>query len=339
MKKRHFLWLAVIPLVFGVLITFALGVRPLDSTKVPKISFDEWVYDFGVVSREDLPHHRFTFSNTGQTDLIISEVDSSCGCTAALLSAETIPPGGRGEIDVSFNPQGRRGKQTQTVSVYSNAENEPIAQLTVKGTVMAAVDVSPDRVLFGSVNNQQATTKRIRVLDSGEGTLKITHIETSSPFLTTEVGPLHLGEVINYEVKVTIQPGVPVGKFQEILTIHTNNKLQPRLSVAIEGNVLGPLTVHPEHLFFGFVNRQELVQQDILLTKTDGVDLEVLEVGHQSKFVSTEIVPLESGRKIRIQVTVSRDTPAGPFRDLLEIYTNNTEQPVIQVPVHALVRE
>ena len=338
MKKRRFLWLVVVPLAFGVLITFVFGFYPLDSTKVPKISFDERVYDFGLVSREDLPHHRFTFTNTGQADLIISEVDSSCGCTAALLSAETIPPGGLGEIDVSFNPQGRRGKQKQTVSVYSNAENEPIAQLTVKGTVMAAVDVSPDRVLFGSVNNQQATTKRIRVLDSGEGTLKITHIETSSPFLTTEVGPVHLGKVINYDVKVTLQPGIRMGKFQETLTIHTNNELQPRLNVSIEGNVLGPITVHPEHLFFGFVNRQELAQQDILLTKTESADLEVLEVGHQSQFVSTKIVSLENGRKVRIQVTVSGEAPSGPFRDLLEIYTNNTEQPVIQVPLHALLR-
>ena len=339
MKKRRFLWLVVASLALGVLITFVFGFQSLNATKVPKISFDERIYDFGVVSREDLPHHRFIFNNTGQADLVISEVDSSCGCTAALLSAETIPPDGRGEIDVSFNPQGRRGKQKQTVSVYSNAENEPIAQLTVKGTVMAAVDVSPNGLLFGSVNNQQATTKRIRVLDSGEETLKITLIETSSPFLTTEVGPVYLGKVINYDVKVTLQPGARVGKFQETLTIHTNNELQPRLSVSIEGNVLGPITVHPEHLFFGFVNRQELTQRDILLTKTDGADLEVLEVGHQSQFVSTKIIPLENGRKIRVRVTVSRDTPSGPFRDLLEIYTNNTEQPVIQVPLHALVRE
>ena len=339
MKKRHLLWLVVIPLAFGVLVTFVFGTRPLDSTRTPQIFFDEQIHDFGVVSREDLPQHRFTFSNTGQTDLVISEVDSSCGCTAALLSAETILPGGLGEIDVSFNPQGRRGEQKQTVSVYSNAENEPIAQLAIRGTVIASVDVAPDKVLFGSVNNQQVTTKRIRVLDSGEGTLKITHIETSSPFLTTEVGPMHLGEVINYEVKVTLQPGVPMGKFQETLTIHTNNELQPRLSVLIEGNVLGPITVYPEHLFFGFVNRQELTQQDILITKTDGADLKVLEVGHQSQFISTKIVPLESGRKVQIQVTVSGDTPSGPFRDLLEIYTNNTEQPVIRVPLHALVRK
>ena len=339
MKKKHFLWLVVGILAFGVLITFVFGFYPLDSTEGPKISFDERVYDFGVVSREDLAHHRFTFSNTGQTDLIISEVDSSCGCTAVLLSTETLPPGGLGEIDVSFNPQGRRGKQKQTVSVYSNAENEPIVQLTVKGTVMAAVDVAPDRVLFGSVNNQEATTKRIRVLDSGDGTLKINHIQTSSRFFTTEVRPVHLGKAINYEVKVILQPRAPVGKFQETLTIHTNNELQPHLSVAIEGNVLGPITVQPEQLFFGFVNRQELTRQDILLTKTDGADLKVLEVGHQAQFVSTKIIPLESGRKIRIQVTVSGDAPSGPFRDLLEIYTNNTEQPVIRVPLHALLRK
>ena len=338
MKKRHFLWLVVVTLVFGVLITFVFGLRPVDSTKVPKISFDERVYDFGMVEPEDKPQHYFTFSNTGQTDLIISEVDSSCGCTAALLSAETIPPGGLGEIDVSFNPQGRRGKQKQTVSVHSNAKNAPLVHLTIQALVEASVEISPNRIFFGGINSQEATTKYVRVLDSGSGKLKIIRVETSSAFLSAEVGQPQPGEVVSYEVKVVSQPGAPIGKFQETLTIYTNDKRYPRLDVSIEGNVLGSITVSPEHLFFGFVNRQELAQQEILLAKAGEGDLKVLGVGHQSQFVSTEIISGESGRSVRIQVTVSRNTPSGPFRDLLEIYTNDAEQPVIRVPLHALVR-
>ncbi len=339
MKKRHLLWLVVIPLAFGVLIAFVFGTRPLDSTRTPQISFDEQIHDFGVVRHQDLPHYRFTFSNTGQTDLIISDIDSSCGCTAALLSAEAIPPGGLGEIDVSFNPKGRRGKQKQTVSVHSNAENAPIVRLTIQALVETSVEISPNRIFFGGINNQEATTKHVRVLDSGNGKLKISRIETSSAFLSAEVGPPQLGEVVSYEVKVVSQPGAPIGKFQETLTIYTNDKRYPRLDVSIEGNVLGSITVSPEHLFFGFVNRQELAQQEILLAKAGEPDLKVLEVGHQSQFISTKIISGESGRSVRIQVTVSGDSPSGPFRDLLEIYTNNTEQPVVRVPLHALVRK
>ena len=339
MKKRHFLWLVVAPLAFGVLITFVFGFYSLDSTKVPKISFDERVYDFGVVEPEDKPQHRFTFKNTGQTDLVISEVESSCGCTAVLLSEERIPPGELGKIEVKFDPRGQRGRQQKTVSIHSNAENESVIQLTIQGVVIASVEVVPEQIFFGSVNNQEVYEKRIRVLGTGDGKLEITHVETSTPFLSGEISPPQPGEVITYDVKILLHSGVPVGKLEETLLIHTNSEARPHFNVSIEGNVLGPISVYPEHLFFGFVNRQELAQQDILLTMADSADLKVLEVGHQSQFVSTKIVPSEREQEVRIQVTVSRDTPSGPFRDLLEIYTNNTEQPVIQVPLHALVRD
>ena len=339
MKKKHFLWLAVIFLVFGVLITFVFGFRPLDSTKAPKIAFDERVYDFGVVEPEDKPHHYFTFKNTGQVDLVISKVKSSCGCTAALLSEEQIPPGELGKIEIKFDPRGRRGKQQKTVSIHSNAENESVIQLTIQGVVKASVEVAPEQIFFGSVNNQEVYEKRIRVLGAGDGKLKITHVETSSAFLTGEISPPQLGEIITYEVKIVLHSGAPVGKLEETLTIHTNNETRPRLNVSIEGNVLGPISVHPEQLFLGFINAGEVIQRDILLTKMGQADMKVSEVNHQSPFVSTEVVPVENGRKVRIRVRLDENTPIGAFRDILEIHTNNREQSAVRVPLHALVRE
>ena len=338
MKKRRFLWLVVVPLAFGVLITFVFGFQPLNSTKVPRISFDGRVYDFGVVEPEDKPQHYFTFKNTGQVDLVISKVKSSCGCTAALLSEERIPPGELGRIEVKFDPRGRRGKQQKTVSVHSNAENESVIQLTIQGVVKASVEVAPEQIFFGSVNNQEVYEKRIRVLGAGDGKLKITHVETSSPFLTGEISPPQPGEVITYEVKILLRSGAPVGKLEETLTIHTNSEARPQLNVSIEGNVLGPISVYPEQLFLGFINAGEVIQRDILLTKMGPADMKVLEVNHQSVFVSTEVAPVESGRKIRIRVKLSDSIPTGAFRDTLEIRTNVKEQSAVRVPLHALVR-
>ena len=338
MKKRHFLWLMVVILAFGVLTTFVLGIRPLDLTKAPKISFDDRIYDFGVVEPEDKPQHYFTFKNTGQADLVISKVKSSCGCTAALLSEERIPPGELGRIEIKFDPRGRRGKQQKTVSVHSNAENESVIQLTIQGVVKASVEVVPEQIFFSSVNNQEVYEKRIRVLGAGDGKLEITHVETSSPFLSGEISPPQPGEVITYEVKILLHPGAPVGKLEETLTIHTNNEARPHLNVSIEGNVLGPISVYPEQLFLGFINAGEVIQRDILLTKMGRADMKVLEVNHQSPFISTKVVPVENGWKVRIRVKLSANVPIGAFRDILEIRTNNREQSAIRVSLHALVR-
>ena len=54
------------------------------------------------------------------TPLVISKVRSSCGCTAALLSEKAIAPGEQGNIKVSLNTRGKRGKVRQSVDIFSN---------------------------------------------------------------------------------------------------------------------------------------------------------------------------------------------------------------------------
>lgn len=129
-----------------------------------------------------------------------------------------------------------------------------------------------------------------------------------------------------------------MGKLEETLTIHTNNETRPHLNVSVEGNVLGPISVYPEQLFLGFINAGEIIQRDILLTKMGPADMKILEVNHQSPFISTEMDSVESGRKVRIRVKLSDSIPTGAFRDTLEIRTNDREQSAVRVPLHALVR-
>ena len=49
----------------------------------PKIAFETPVYDFGKVKSGDLVKHTFTFTNTGDELLILTNVQPSCGCTTA----------------------------------------------------------------------------------------------------------------------------------------------------------------------------------------------------------------------------------------------------------------
>ncbi|MES2487188.1 MAG: DUF1573 domain-containing protein, partial [Bacteroidota bacterium] len=47
-----------------------------------KIEFKSETIDYGTISKEDDNGLRvFEFTNTGDTDLVISDVKSSCGCT------------------------------------------------------------------------------------------------------------------------------------------------------------------------------------------------------------------------------------------------------------------
>lgn len=92
-----------------------------ESAKMPVLTFDQDLHDFGRLSAGENISYSFHFRNTGDADLIISSCSATCGCTVASFPKERIAPGGEGYVTVSFNSSGKSGQQYQEVTVVSNA--------------------------------------------------------------------------------------------------------------------------------------------------------------------------------------------------------------------------
>ena len=77
----------------------------------------------------------FEFKNVSKKDVIITNVQGSCGCTATDYTKTPIAPGKSGKITATYNAAAVGGFY-KTVSVTTNAE-EAVKVLTLKGTVVA----------------------------------------------------------------------------------------------------------------------------------------------------------------------------------------------------------
>lgn len=89
---------------------------------LPVIEFEEDFYDFGKIIQGEKVSYSFKFKNTGKSDLIISNVTSSCGCTIGAFPKIPIKPGESNKIEVMFDSENRRGFQSKTITVLSNAQ-------------------------------------------------------------------------------------------------------------------------------------------------------------------------------------------------------------------------
>lgn len=89
----------------------------------PAITFQKDTHDFGDIHQGDKVQHVFTFENTGNEPLIITNVQTTCGCTAPSWTRDPIAPGQEGEITVQFNSTGKIGRQNKVITVVSNAVN------------------------------------------------------------------------------------------------------------------------------------------------------------------------------------------------------------------------
>jgi hypothetical protein len=102
------------------------------------IEFEDLAYDFGVVTDGDLVNKTFSFTNTGDQELVLLTVKGSCGCTVPEnWPKHPISAGDTGEISVTFNSENRVGKIHKTVRVESNTM-PVVTVLTITGEVLAA---------------------------------------------------------------------------------------------------------------------------------------------------------------------------------------------------------
>ncbi len=96
--------------------------RDAVSKKLPVMSFDKQEHDFGNIIQGTPQETVFTFTNTGEAPLIITDARSSCGCTVPQYPKNTpIAPGETGELLVKFNGSGKN-QVTKTVTVTANTE-------------------------------------------------------------------------------------------------------------------------------------------------------------------------------------------------------------------------
>ncbi len=92
----------------------------------PQINFETYEHNFGTIAQGEKVSYTFKFRNIGDGALQITDVTTSCGCTASKYSTEPVKPGESGTVEVIFDSYGREGKQLKSANVWTNCGEKPI---------------------------------------------------------------------------------------------------------------------------------------------------------------------------------------------------------------------
>jgi Protein of unknown function (DUF1573) len=126
-------------LIFSIAAVLALTVASNAQTQVvtgPAIAVDKEVHDYGTVAYGGNGACEFKVTNVGTEPLILSKCKGSCGCTVPTCDTTPILPGGSSSIQVKYDTK-RAGAINKSVTINSNAVNEPVKVVRIKGTVEA----------------------------------------------------------------------------------------------------------------------------------------------------------------------------------------------------------
>lgn len=120
----------------------------LDSLRNPStvsggevMRFDTCRIDVGTICEDDAPSsYLFRWTNCSRNPMVVTKVQTSCGCATALYDKRPVLADQRGEIRITYNPKGHSGVLSRKIFVYTQlSSNEPTAILELSGNVLPSV--------------------------------------------------------------------------------------------------------------------------------------------------------------------------------------------------------
>lgn len=112
-----------------------VGTPAVQTPQTPsQLKWESDTHEFGTIEQGKPVSYEFTFTNTTNKDITLTNVKASCGCTATNYTKTAVKPGEKGTVTATYNAAAG-GAFHKTVTVMTSEENSAPKIITIKGTV------------------------------------------------------------------------------------------------------------------------------------------------------------------------------------------------------------
>ncbi len=321
-------------------------------TPKPELFLEKPVVDLGEVIEGDRPTANWVLVNRVNADLIIKQTRAGCGCTVVRLKEEekVIPPGGSRVLKADFHTQGRRGKQTKGITVFTNDPVSPMVKLQLVANIKSLYTIKPSGMAnLQSVRRGGTASKTIDILPGDEADFEIlsAHVPEDVP-LRLLVEPFDADgskgqppPSKGWRIRVSVDESASLGTITTELTLGLRiGDIKQERVVPIRCSVVGDLSWTPRvlditrHLARGGTRLPPLIirSEEDLAFKILGAD-----AGPPFDISVEQVSAASPGTRYSVVLTVREDAEAGPFGTTLHVRTDSLDEPLIEVPVFGIV--
>lgn len=311
---------AIILFIFAGIPAFAGDMK---NKPVPRISCEERVYDFGTKDNTLKVKHTFIIKNSGDADLVIRKIKTTCGCTVAELSNKTIAPGETADLNAIFTLRNRHGHQQKSIKITSNDPKQPTLALYLKGEAVSELEIKPRSLYFRQQSATNAAVKTVEIISKKP--LNITNVTSSTEFLLPSIESIKSNNV--YKLTVALVTPIPQGHTRGTIKLQNDGKdITVNVAVICTGVlafapkrvVIRPPTNHPAAYY-------------IVIRSTGKVDFKVTTVELPDENMKHTITAFGK-RSYRIRLTnVPHDKKLHDKK--IVIKTDVASMPIIEVPL------
>ena len=304
----------------------------------PKIQFDAMVFDFGKAMSGEMVKHQFYFTNVGFQDLVLSNVQPQCGCTAAGDWTRQVKPGGFGVIPIQFNTANYNTPVTKIITVTSNDKTQPLLPLQLKGTVWKPIDVNPQVLVLQLRSEAPYSSGAVHITNGLEELITLGLPESNNPVFGAELKTNVPGR--DFLLVVSNKTILPPGGIQGQITLKTSVTNLPVISVLVYASMQAAITISPPQIMLppAPIPTNQLVRYITLINNTTNA-LTLSDASINAKDVQIAIQTLQAGKYYTVTLTFPPDFEVVPGQPaVFSVRTSNPQFEVIKVPVYQTPR-
>ncbi len=233
----------------------------------PARMFSEKAHDFGVVARGAELKYRVTITNPYKEDVHITNVRTSCGCSAASQPPQTLLHTHESTfIDISMDTRRFTRHKDSSVIVTFDLPYPAEMSIPVKMYVRTDVVLTPGGVNFGAVDIGAPAVQTVDVAYAGRSDWTIRDVRTASKYLTAEVVEVsRAGGTVNYKLTVSLKPDAPAGSLREEVQLVTDDASNPTVPVLVEGRIEADITVTPDNVLLGTLKPGQTTTKNVVI--------------------------------------------------------------------------
>ncbi|MCR4411269.1 MAG: DUF1573 domain-containing protein [Thermoguttaceae bacterium] len=232
--------------------TEAAKVAP--SGPQPKVVVPTTSYDFGLMDNSTPGRHDFVIRNEGDAILTLQKGDTTCKCTLAALDKTEVRPGESAVVTVEWHGRDFTGPYRQTAAVLTNDPTRHRVAFTVTGRITTTVKAVPSEVALSGLTAVTGREATVQLYCFKSEPFKIVGHECSdratAGAFEVRVDPMPADQLASETgaksgclVHLTVKPGLPLGAFQQTITLKTNLASTPTVAIPVKGTVVGEIRI------------------------------------------------------------------------------------------------
>lgn len=272
-----------------------------------------------------------------------------------------MPPGKEGQITLAIeHTENYFGEVAKSAHVTTNDAAMPSFNLMLRalfkvepkpgeeakkpaleGKRSGAFAISPNDRWMGAVIRGTSTKTVLYLLNKEAAPVHIKEVIPGGDYFKVQLYPIEDGK--RYELVVVVDPALKAGQYTQTVKLKTDSATAPESAVLLELTVYPKVMVSPTAVVVPMlptsIDLSAIGLPKIYIRKPREGGLKINKVTSSLDFVRTTLVTEKEGEFYTVDLKLdSQKTKPGEYEGTIRIETNDSETPVIEIPIKCAFR-